>query len=421
MILSTHAGRKALEEKYKGTKNPKQGENILQWLELVLIVLSWSKQDTFWDINDDQAPKRVDKALRKMVAGLKELLPRTEGEGWMTSKIHELLHMVFDILRFGSPNNTHSGAWESNHKHTAINPSSTAQFQHATFDWQIANRLADHLVIEKAYRYTDGESSDPKSSNPDHLSGDLMYELMDEFRSNRPCNNLPEAVSSEPMDSLSDDEIESISESVRRSSHCHITVTTKRHADNTLNCTFKEKWRSKGNPKPELSEDTIFKLIESLLLDTLVGRHQIHVITDYARNDTTFRSHPNFWRKSPRTDWVNVKWEGDIETPSRVLCFFYHLSGAYPTELKAMVHPCANVKNRISELVELWTMEDGYQVVSVDCLQDHVCMFPYRDGSPFTCQLRNKDLWAREFIGDFDDGDTFVAISDRRSRNFTWL
>jgi hypothetical protein len=116
-------------------------------------------------------------------------------------------------------------------------------------------------------------------------------------------------------------------------------------------------------------------------------------------------------------DWVNVRWEGDdeeqepVETPSQILCFFYFTTGPEPNELQALVLPCDVEHEDYSMLVKKWQLEEGYQIVSVECLQHHVCMFPFRRGSPVIYQFRDKCLWPAEFVGDDDIGD-YEAVNE---------
>ena len=70
-------------------------------------------------------------------------------QGWKLNKFHELLHIVRCIGMFGPPEN-----WIASHGERHIDdckrPAATAQKQHDRFTKQVAERLVDQMVIEKA-------------------------------------------------------------------------------------------------------------------------------------------------------------------------------------------------------------------------------------------------------------------------------
>ena len=97
-----------------------------------------------------------------------------------------------------------------------------------------------------------------------------------------------------------------------------------------------------------------------------------------------------------------VQWEAEDDdeniysyyTPSEILCFFYHK--ATDDQLYALVHPCEENGDEYTTLTHKWTLEKEFQVVTVDSLQEHVCIFPFasdKDGDPtdIMIQLRSKD------------------------------
>ena len=391
--------------------------NIIQGIELILVFLAWSKQDTFWRVNDTDAPKRAHYAIRKLMAGIAKLIPRDTGSKWNTTKFHEFLHMIFDILRNGSPNNTHSGPMEALHKYTSVNPALTSQFQRNHFEEQLANRLADHLVIERAYREMNAHELDPMS----RLKHDDQATSQD---ANNPTNNTNHNTAGEPPlhdndDNLShassDDPVDNIAQSTSGSSNCFVTITTKRAINGSFTCHFVERWKSKSKNLRN-DDTTIDFIIRHLGLQTRIGTHEIQIITEYRRDIVLFRSHPNHRKKGPWRDWVMVQWEAEDDdeniysyyTPSQILCFFYHK--ATNNQLYALVHPCEENGNEYTTLTHKWTLEKEFQVVTVDSLQEHVCIFPFtsdKDGDPtnIMIQLRSKDTWKNLFVEDYSNHD----------------
>ena len=69
-----------------------------------------------------------------------KLIPRDEGRGWWLTKVHELMHILFDIIEYGAHNNINSDKCESSHKELIKNPGKNAQRRVATLDQSIGNR-----------------------------------------------------------------------------------------------------------------------------------------------------------------------------------------------------------------------------------------------------------------------------------------
>ena len=65
--------------------------------------------------------------------------------------MHELLHIIFDIIEYGAHNNVNSDKCESSHKELIKNPGKNAQRRVASLDKSIGNRQIDRLIIDKAY------------------------------------------------------------------------------------------------------------------------------------------------------------------------------------------------------------------------------------------------------------------------------
>ena len=73
------------------------------------------------------------------MAQIKTLLPRGSGQEWNITKIHELLHIIEDMLRNGAMKNGHTGPQEHAHITTVKNPAETVQKRRPVFDNQTAN------------------------------------------------------------------------------------------------------------------------------------------------------------------------------------------------------------------------------------------------------------------------------------------
>ena len=122
---------------------------VLEVLECLLCFWAWTRQHQFWLLKDDKtASTTVQHAMRVMLLKIKTQLPRLDGMGWKISKFHELLHLVEDMHRYGSPVNTSASSPEHNHLHFAKRPGRRAHKDHATFDLQVATRLTDTMILQ---------------------------------------------------------------------------------------------------------------------------------------------------------------------------------------------------------------------------------------------------------------------------------
>ena len=66
-------------------------------------------------IDDDQTFYNVEKAIEKLLQEIILLMPRTTGNEWAISKIHEQLHVAENIRYYSAHNNVHTSPQEHNH------------------------------------------------------------------------------------------------------------------------------------------------------------------------------------------------------------------------------------------------------------------------------------------------------------------
>ena len=120
---------------------------------MLLCLWAWLKQDQFWKRGDKCYEAYAQDAIRTLIDKLNELMPRVDGQGWNITKVHELLHIIFDISEYGAHNNVNSDKCESSHKELIKKPAKQAQRRVSTLDQSLANRQVDRLIIDKAYGY----------------------------------------------------------------------------------------------------------------------------------------------------------------------------------------------------------------------------------------------------------------------------
>jgi hypothetical protein len=74
--------------------------------ECLLCVDAWLNRPTFWRLDDPPTAKAAYQAsIVKQMEMCKSFIPSVKATAWKFPKLHELLHIVDDIERFGAPMN----------------------------------------------------------------------------------------------------------------------------------------------------------------------------------------------------------------------------------------------------------------------------------------------------------------------------
>ena len=96
---------------------------MIEAFELLLCYWEWLKKPYFWRINDMNALFTAKVSIHQLIQRLKLLFPRAPGNQWRIPKIHEQLHIAYNIYLFGAHQNVHSGPAEHNHIEITKKPS----------------------------------------------------------------------------------------------------------------------------------------------------------------------------------------------------------------------------------------------------------------------------------------------------------
>ena len=153
----------------KGTndKVPK----VLEVLESILTFDAWMNQTSFWDLSNPvhvaQQMALHKRAIRKFMEMCTTHIPiKSQDENaWKFPKFHELLHLIDDMSRFGSPVNFCAQRPESLLKDAAKRPGKRAQKRRvgSAFELQAAQRLMHSKMIDTVHTRIWGE--DPTLPN----------------------------------------------------------------------------------------------------------------------------------------------------------------------------------------------------------------------------------------------------------------
>jgi hypothetical protein len=136
VLMYTGHGKNALFMSSKmTTKRMQQYTLLFEWV-LCFLAFFTSKEIDKKDIDDG----KVMKSITSLVSLITKSFPRSQGQGWNLSKIHELRHYPEYMKMFGSPSNFDTGPCERMHKEIAKQPGRRSQKRHATFTFQAATR-----------------------------------------------------------------------------------------------------------------------------------------------------------------------------------------------------------------------------------------------------------------------------------------
>jgi hypothetical protein len=140
--------------------------DILYSFRLLLCYWAWLKKDYHWD-NSDEAQYQITKvSIAKMLQQLVKCMPRITGNCWNIPKMHEQLHVASNIHLFGLHKNIHTGPTEQNHIELSKTIACRPQLRKSTFDWQVANRLVDKMIIDLALDHILQSAQDIPADKP---------------------------------------------------------------------------------------------------------------------------------------------------------------------------------------------------------------------------------------------------------------
>ena len=259
--------------------------DVLQVFECLLCFDRWCRKSVYWTNENSTEEQNVAiNATRAMMNMLMSSIPRNTGNGWALSKLHDILHVPMFITRFGNPMNYNTGFCEHNHKYQAKIPGRKAAKRHDTFTNLIAKNIVDSHVLQ--------------------MYASLMEKNEAAIDTSR-YDTLPE-----PEEGDDDDNDEPLRESTLRATQCHLSV-----ADNVV----KVKWTTRGAKKPVLSNGLTHFIVQHFGLQTDADK-SVTLYTEYKRNDTLFRCHPDYCSLGPWYDWCMLMYVNNSQPDVVLLC-----------------------------------------------------------------------------------------------------
>ena len=329
VLFQTSRGWEILEETIEVSKvipETVYAEGIMEVLECLLCFWAWTRQAEYWHLEDDvKESNAAQYAIRMMLNKVVTQLPRKSGMGWKVSKFHEMLHLVEDIRRYGSPRNTNTSAAERNHVQFAKRPGRRSQKRHVTFDKQVATRITDSMILRE-------------------LS--IGMEL----------NGCEKGQGEEDM-VVVDDEFERIEETTIGGTQFALQI-------NALNQTCMLLWNSQSDAGADgvLRSELILFIISHFWPDIRLDDDSfglINLSTEYKRDIYRFRVHPNYRNKGVWQDWILVEFENEVGEVNE-----------YPFRIEAIVPMSLNREGLDLEVGDVDTV---YLVVSCCTVRTEDC------------------------------------------------
>ena len=87
-----------------------------------------------------------------MMQMVQERLPCDGGNGWNLPEFHSLLHLVNEIVAFGSLSNSSAEHCERSHVAFSKQPGHSSQKWHLTFKRQVATCITDTVLINHGFK-----------------------------------------------------------------------------------------------------------------------------------------------------------------------------------------------------------------------------------------------------------------------------
>jgi len=390
--------------------------NMIEAFESLLCYWAWLKKDEFWDLHDIESQKSAKMSIFKLMNRLKHLFPRKNGNQWEIPKFHKQMHIAYYIWLYGSHLNIHTGPQEHNHIANSKKPRQRTQKRKKDFDWQLGNCLNDIHSIEFA-------SNQIRSHNGANTSANISHKRIKD--TSKPC----------------------------------IIMATKFEVSMNLETDGNKikveyNWLTASMKKYQLS-NSFLQLISIHFFHTQSIPNQIKGIqvtgvTEYKHQNMTFRAHPCYKNDTAWYDWVLIAWnipyveyltskaqddspdyvelpnyaqktDDEKQTamliPAKLICIIQDEQN----ETFAIVHSCLQLCKKVSVLSYRWQMEyenvkairstnaqyvdmvrskeltPVYHKVSIESIQKHCLIVPYKEDSQFVMEIIDEDLWANCF------------------------
>ena len=283
-------------------------------------------------------------------------------DAWKFPKFHELLHIVDDMSRFGSPVNFCAQRPESLLIPAAKHPGRQAQkrIEGSAYELQAAQRLMYSFMIDTVHtRIWDGPHSD--DDVPDNCASDSSMMTRD-----------------------------AIFQSTGQA---------------TFGCVHRDKLGKKSQYKVDWDTRTHTDLLTlpialmEFLFDSFKGEDKITFCTEYKRDVHTFRCHPCYQSDGPIYDWMIIDFEGHGKFPCRLALVVVVDSPQDPNEKFQLVVQSTTEETKAHEstLLREWKWSPTYHLVSGNTVVDPCFVISISHNSSTVLETKPYTEWASKF------------------------
>ena len=324
---------------------------------------AWLNKETYWLSSDTDFSKAfVSQSIRKQMQMCQKYIPTANDTAWNFPKFHELLHILDDMTRFGSPLNFCAQRPESLLIQAAKQPGRRAQKRHegVSYELQAAQRLCYSLMIDTVHsRIQDGAPAG---------HGATMHTTQATLN-----------VDDTPLH-----------EGTKGATNAILTCVKDTH--NHLQLKYEVKWDSRTDVK-------LLKVDIRLLqyLHDTFGPKVVSFCTQYQRHVNTFRCHPCFNSGGPIYDWMLIKFDKGL-FPCRLAAVVVLDATTNPTEPLQLVVQSAIEKTKTnSTLFSEWSWSPEYLTVPPSTIEAPCFVISIRDDHSLILETLARDKWAEQF------------------------
>lgn len=380
----------------EGKISDSQFVDILYVFEMMVCYRAWLKLDKYWKRDDIEAFMSAQQLIEKLLQSIIKLMPRSTGQSWYISKIHEQLHVAENIKYFGAHQNVHTGPQEHNHIENTKKPSKLVQRRKSTLDLQLAIRLSEKWLINSAFQKVNNVNDDmpPKVTSITETSDFCIGSLGSKY-------------------------IFTLTES---NSNVTVEFDHHTHAKNITPIT-----------------NAVLECIIDHFGTDIYGK-QLYGFTEMKNGNNIYCADVNYCNKGNWKDNVMVAWESNkkqkrsdnttndemsqkdtdtIYVPCTILSMFQIKD---KEQLYCVVHSCHYQSDKLSVLSSIWmkeyqdlpvarfkeykTMQPAfplvgkkpiYCIIEAESVVKHCLLIPYHAESCYSLLIKDVVKWAEEF------------------------
>ena len=313
-VLASKKGRELLFQRKKFGKE----EGLRDWTLLVELMLEWESYLGEKVMKRDHVV-RLQRKHRFIMYIMKQVADRTAGMGLKIMKFHSIIHLINDMLLYGSPSEFDTGSNESHHKESKYAAKLT-QRKESTFNLQTAQRLTEFMCIDLAMEELLHDRCVWEYFL--HLEDKTVELEVPDSDEDVPDRHDANICDQGDYDSDSDSDSDSVPEIQIHTGGTRIKIYED--SDDEGKASFQMLSRSKTQQERTVWVQEAVNWLNDLqnLVAEFIPEPHLPVLTEHKRGGSVFYGHPNFRSSGPWKDWALIDWgDGWGTLPSHIWCF----------------------------------------------------------------------------------------------------